>query len=159
MIDPVTMNAANPKDDENGNLMLERMNVHHAPLYAWGHGHITIEKAKAVLDIGCGGGANLRRLMERSPRGMVTGVDYSTVSVEKSRKVNGKAVAEGRCKVVEASVADLPFADETFTMATAFETIYFWPEIEKSFAEVLRILKPGGKNEIIAKKNYLCVIS
>lgn len=29
-------------------------------------------------------------------------------------------------------------------MATAFETVYFWPEIEKSFAEVRRILSPGG---------------
>ena len=30
-------------------------------------------------------------------------------------------------------------------MATAFETVYFWPDIEKSFAEVRRILVPGGK--------------
>ena len=28
-------------------------------------------------------------------------------------------------------------------MTTTFETIYFWPDIENSFAEVRRILKPG----------------
>lgn len=31
-----------------------------------------------------------------------------------------------------------------FDLATAFETVYFWPGLEKCFAEVCRILKPGG---------------
>jgi len=47
--------------------------------------------------------------------------------------------------VLEASVSSLPFKDNTFVMATAFETVYFWPDIEKSFAEVKRVLVPGGK--------------
>ena len=29
-------------------------------------------------------------------------------------------------------------------LATAFETVYFWPGLEKCFAEVCRVLKPGG---------------
>ena len=29
-------------------------------------------------------------------------------------------------------------------MATAFETVYFWLGLEKCFAQVARILKPGG---------------
>ena len=139
-----------------GRMMVNGMNGgSHASMANWGLDLGNVPDEGEILDIGCGGGANLRRLMERSPRGKVTGVDYSTVSVEKSRKVNGQAVAEGRCKVVEASVADLPFADETFTMATAFETIYFWPEIEKSFAEVLRILKLGGRFLIVNEDDGL----
>lgn len=73
--------------------------------------------ALAIWGLDFGGGANLQRLMQRSLKGKVTGVDYSPVSVEKSRKVN----------------------------ANAFETVYFWPDIEKSFSEVKRILAPGGK--------------
>ena len=38
----------------------------------------------------------------------------------------------------------MPFEDNTFDIVTAFETVYFWPDIEKSFGEVKRVLKPGG---------------
>ena len=139
-----------------GRMMVNGMNGgSHAAMANWGLDLCDVPADGEILDIGCGGGANLRRLLERSLRGKATGVDYSTVSVEKSRKVNGKAVSEGRCNVVEASVSDLPFADETFTMATAFETIYFWPAIEKSFAEVLRVLKPGGRFLIVNEDDGL----
>jgi len=57
--------------------------------------------------------------------------------------------------VLEASVALLPFKDETFAMATAFETVYFWPDIEKSFAEVRRVLVPGGKFLIVNEDDGL----
>ena len=95
------------------------------------------------------------RMMGRSLHANVTGVDYSPVSVEKTRKVNADAIAEGRCKVLEASVASLPFKEDTFGMATAFETVYFWPEIEKSFAEVWRVLSPGGKFLIVNEDDGL----
>ena len=47
-------------------------------------------------------------------------------------------------KVLEGNVANLPFEDNTFDIVTAFETVYFWPDIEKCFGEVKRVLKPGG---------------
>ncbi len=34
--------------------------------------------------------------------------------------------------------------EESFDLATAFETIYFWPGLEKCFAQVAKVLKPGG---------------
>lgn len=40
-------------------------------------------------------------------------------------------------------------------MVTAFETIYFWPEIEKSFAEVRRVLQPGGRFLIVNEDDGL----
>ena len=39
---------------------------------------------------------------------------------------------------------NLRLAAEAFDLATAFETIYFWPGIERCFAQVAKILKPGG---------------
>ena len=72
------------------------------------------------------------------------GLDYSPVSVEKSKKVNQTAIAEGRCTVLQGSVAELPFKTEKFDAVTAFETVYFWPDILQSFQEVYRVLKPGG---------------
>ena len=127
----------------------------HAAMASWGLDLGDIPADGEILDIGCGGGANLKRLMQRSPKAKVTGVDYSPVSVEKSRSVNADAIASGRCKVLEASVESLPFEDNTFAMVTAFETVYFWPDIENSFAEVRRILAPGGRLLIVNEDDGL----
>ncbi len=139
-----------------GRLMVAGMNGgSHAAMASWGLDFGGVPADGEILDIGCGGGANLERLMQRSLKGKVTGVDYSPVSVEKSRQVNADAIAKGRCKVLEASVSSLPFKDNTFVMVTAFETVYFWPEIEKSFAEVRRVLVPGGKFLIVNEDDGL----
>ena len=127
----------------------------HAAMASWGLDFSGVPAEGEILDIGCGGGANLQRLMQRSLKGKVTGVDYSPVSVEKSKKVNAEAIAQGRCKVLEASVSSLPFNEDTFVMATAFETVYFWPEIENSFTEVKRVLVPGGKFLIVNEDDGL----
>ena len=139
-----------------GKMMVAGMNGgSHAEMASWGLDFGNVPAEGGILDIGCGGGANLKRLMQRSLKGKVTGVDYSPVSVQKSAKVNAAAIKEGRCKVLSADVARLPFADNTFKMATAFETIYFWPNIEKSFAEVRRVLAPGGKFLIVNEDDGL----
>lgn len=139
-----------------GRMMVAGMNGgSHAEMASWGLDFGGVPAEGEILDIGCGGGANLQRLMKRSIKGKVTGVDYSPVSVEKSKKVNAEAIAQGRCKVLEASVSSLPFKDNTFVMATAFETVYFWPEIENSFAEVMRVLVPGGKFLIVNEDDGL----
>jgi ubiquinone/menaquinone biosynthesis C-methylase UbiE len=139
-----------------GRMMLAGMNGgSHAAMASWGLDFANVPADGEILDIGCGGGANLARLMDRSLRAKVTGVDYSTVSVEKSRKVNADAILKNRCKVLEASVASLPFKDDTFTMATAFETVYFWPDIVRNFAEVRRVLVPGGKFLIVNEDDGL----
>ena len=139
-----------------GKMMVAGMNGgSHARMASWGLDFGNVPEEGEILDIGCGGGANLGRLMQRSPKAKVAGVDYSEVSVAKSRKVNADAIVEGRCKVLQASVAALPFEVGTFSMATAFETIYFWPDIEKSFAEVRRVLKEGGKILIVNEDDGL----
>ena len=139
-----------------GRIMVAGMNGgSHAAMASWGLDLAGVPADGEILDIGCGGGANLARLMGRSLRANVTGVDYSTVSVEKSRKVNADAIGKGRCNVLEASVSSLPFKDGTFVMATAFETVYFWPDIVKSFAEVRRVLAPGGKFLIVNEDDGL----
>ena len=139
-----------------GRMMVAGMNGgSHAAMASWGLDLANVPAEGEIIDIGCGGGANLARLMDRSLRAHVTGVDYSPVSVEKSRKVNADAIAKGRCKVLEVSVSNLPFKENTFGMATAFETVYFWPDIEKSFAEVRRVLSPGGRFLIVNEDDGL----
>ena len=71
-----------------GKIMVNMMNTGHAALAEWGLTHIKIRDDDFCLDIGCGGGANLKRLLGKSSNGHITGVDYSEVSVQKSKKLN-----------------------------------------------------------------------
>ena len=127
-----------------GKIMVAMMNIGHSAMAAWGLHFLQPAPDAMVLDCGCGGGANIKTLLKRCPKGKVQGIDYSAVSVEKTRKVNAGAIAAGRCAVQQASVAELPFDAERFDVVTAFETVYFWPELAQNFREVYRVLKPGG---------------
>lgn len=127
-----------------GKLMVSMMNVGHRALAKWGLQFLNVPADAQILDCGCGGGANLKTLLQMCPDGAAVGVDYSPVSVEKARKVNRKAIECGRCAVTHGSVAELPFAALRFDLATAFETVYFWPDLPQCFREVFRVLRPGG---------------
>ena len=124
--------------------MVAMMNFGHSAMAEWGLRFLQPAPDAMVLDCGCGGGANIKTLLKLCPNGKVQGIDYSAVSVEKARKVNARAIAAGRCTVQQASVAELPFEAEQFDAVTAFETVYFWPELAQNFREVYRVLKPGG---------------
>lgn len=127
-----------------GKLMVSMMNLGHAALAEWGLQHLAVPEGAAVLDCGCGGGANIKKLLEKAAQGSVKGIDYSEVSVEKSRSLNASAISAGRCEIMQANVAQLPFEDNSFDLVTAFETVYFWPELPACFREVGRVLRPGG---------------
>ena len=124
-----------------GKMMVSSMNTGHAKMASWGTGHLDINELKHMIDLGCGGGKNAQDLMLKYPQANMCAIDYSSVSVEASIKRNEKAIEEGRCKVLQADVSKLPLKDETYDLATAFETIYFWPGPLQSFQEVYRILK------------------
>ena len=136
-----------------GKIMVAMMNVGHSAVARWGLQFLNAAPDAKVLDCGCGGGANMKRLLKKCPEGIVKGIDYSPVSVEKSKKVNEVAVTKRRCDVLCASVAELPFESEQFDAVTAFETVYFWPDLPQCFREVYRVLKPGGTFLICNESN------
>ena len=111
-----------------GKIMVAMMNMGHSPVARWGLRFLELTPDAKVLDCGCGGGANIKRLLKKCPQGIVKGIDYSPVSVEKSKKVNEAAV-------------------------TAFETVYFWPDLPQCFREIYRVLKPGGTFLICNESN------
>ena len=128
-----------------GKLMIRGMNGGHAKMADWGMEHLDVTDPSGIAELGCGGGRNAGELMRRYPKANLTALDYSELSVGKARAYNRKAIGEGRCNVIQGNVAALPFEDEAFDLATAFETVYFWPGLEKCFAEVCRVLRPGGE--------------
>lgn len=152
------VNARKP-EGELGSKMIERMNESHEKLAQWGVSHLNIDDNETILDIGCGGGINVKRFNKMSPNGKVYGLDYSEVSVEKSIDLNESAIKEGEVEIIQGSVSELPFEDESFDLVTAFETIYFWPNFAEDLKEVNRVLKSDGSfficNETVGDENTI----
>ena len=127
-----------------GKMMVNGMNGGHAKMADWGMSHLSKIAPKEIVEIGCGGGRNAGALLEKYPDAKVTAIDYSDVSVAKATSYNQKMIDARRCVVKQGDVSQLDLAEEAYDLATAFETIYFWPGLEKCFAEVAKVLKPGG---------------
>ena len=127
-----------------GKIMLKSMNSGHARMADWGLSHLPVIHPEEITDLGCGGGRNAGELLRAYPKAHVTAVDYSELSVEKAKEYNQEMIASGRCTVRQGDVSALDLPSEQYELATAFETIYFWPGLEKCFAQVYSVLKTGG---------------
>lgn len=123
---------------------IARMNENHKDISEFAFKCINVNVDDEILDIGCGGGVNIEKFLKLTS-GNVDGLDYSEVSVAETVKRNQNAVDNGRCKVIQANVSAMPIDDESYDVVSAFETIYFWPDIGNTFKEVLRIIKPNGQ--------------
>ena len=133
-----------------GRVMLRFMNFGHAPLTNWGLSLVEIHDGWTMLDIGCGGGATLKRLLKRSKGAQVYGIDISEESVAKARKVNA-SVLDRQVFVTQGSAEKLPYEDNKFDLVTAVETVYFWPDLPNCLKEVRRVVKPGGRFAIMVE--------
>lgn len=129
---------------EEGYETIENMNENHQEISEYAFECLEVGKNDRILDIGCGGGVNIEKFLKLTSNS-VDGLDYSEVSVAASIRQNQDAVDNERCKIMQADVCDMPIDDESYDLASAFETVYFWPEIRETFKEVARIIKPGGQ--------------
>lgn len=142
MDDELLINARKPKG-ELGSKLIDEMNKNHEALAKWSLSHLNISENDIMLDIGCGGGVNVERFLKMT-NDKVYGLDYSEVACKKSAKLNRKAIDENKCEIIQGSVSDMPFKDNYFDVASAFETVYFWPDFIKDLKEIKRVLKDNG---------------
>ncbi|MCQ4118927.1 class I SAM-dependent methyltransferase [Rhodococcus tibetensis] len=126
------------------------MSVQHRSLTTWALDTIGIDPESSVLDIGCGSGMALEMISRRTS-GKLMGVDYSDVMVEQTLQRNRTEVTSQRLTAEIATADQLPCADESFDLALAIETVYFWPDIMAGLREMHRILRPGGRVGIVVE--------
>ncbi|WP_226669642.1 class I SAM-dependent methyltransferase [Metabacillus litoralis] len=127
-----------------GSLMLRIMNTSHTNMNKWALEKIQMKEESIVLDVGCGGGKTILLLSKINTHNKIFGIDYSDQAVKDSLRTNKNDVAKGKVHIKKASVTDISFPENTFDIITAFQTHYFWPDLEKSVSEVCRVLKSGG---------------
>jgi ubiquinone/menaquinone biosynthesis C-methylase UbiE len=98
----------------------------------------------SVLDIGCGRGYDLVRLLNVDQhKGMLVGLDREDTAFLSTSKQLGY-LSLSSPYFVNGRAEELPFSDESYNAALALFVIYHARDPEESLAEIDRILKPEG---------------
>jgi ubiquinone/menaquinone biosynthesis C-methylase UbiE len=119
------------------------MNRTNARMNAFALRELAASPGDRVLEVGFGGGLLLPQLIKRAS--LVCGVDPSRQAVGAAYTRFTRAVGEGRAEFHEGAVESLPFANGRFNKAISVNTIYFWKSLAAGFAELHRVLSPGGR--------------
>jgi SAM-dependent methyltransferase len=101
-----------------------------------------------VLDLGCGAGTDtLVAAQMVSHTGRVTGIDMTPEMLSRARAA-AAAMDATNVVFVEGDVEQLPFPAESFDVAISNGVIDLIPDKDAVFAEIFRVLRPGGRLQI-----------
>ncbi|RAU23608.1 hypothetical protein CU669_00430 [Paramagnetospirillum kuznetsovii] len=101
---------------------------------------------KKVLEIGPGAGGHSALFAKHGAR--MTSVDLTNARARATEAKFRLMGAEG-CHALQGDAENLPFADDSFDIVYSNGVLHHTADTEKAFAEVYRVLKPGGKAVIL----------
>ena len=126
-----------------GRIMGRLMNRHNAKLNAYAVRQLELTPSDRILEVGFGGGVTLPSLIAGAA--FVGGVDRSREMVRRAKTRFSEAVLAGRAIFREGNVEELPFEVSSFGKVCTVNTVYFWSSLDAGFAEIHRVLSPGGR--------------
>ncbi len=97
-------------------------------------------KGRKMLDVGCGRGGTSHVLKTFFQPASLVGVDLSFRAISFCRKAHGN----GRTRFLNGDAETLPFRGGSFDAITNVESSHSYPDIRGFYAEVYRLLTPGG---------------
>lgn len=101
---------------------------------------LVVGSGEVVADLGFGGGIGLRLLLDTTAA-EVCGVDYSPSMVDRAKR----EFHDGRLRLHVGSITALPLGDDSVDKLITMNTIYFIEDLDTAFAEIARVLRPGGR--------------
>lgn len=102
-------------------------------------------RGQRVLEIGVGMGADYLEWLKSGAD--ATGIDLSSTSLMRAR---ARCLAAGyKPDLQQADAENLPFADGSFDVVYSYGVLHHSPDTKRCFAEVHRVLKPGGEARIM----------
>ena len=115
------------------------------PMNAKAVAALEMQRDETVLEIGCGAGDAVARLVREGEARRIFAIDHAPDMVAAALKLNRPAVRDGLVDIRECSVSKMPFRDGSFDAVLAVNSIQFWPHLRLDHKEALRVLKPGGR--------------
>ena len=107
-----------------------------------------LERGERVLDLGCGAGTDsLVAAQMVGAEGRVVGIDMTPEMLAKARRAAAEMGAEN-VEFVESEAERLPFGDDSFDVVISNGVIDLIPDKDAVFAELFRVLRPGGRIQI-----------
>jgi SAM-dependent methyltransferase len=98
-----------------------------------------------VLEIGPGPGGVCARLAARHPRARITALDVDPAMIALlARRAEREGLAE-RLQGVVGDVAGMPFENGAFDLVVSSFSVHHWRAPGEGFAEIGRVLRPGGQ--------------
>jgi ubiquinone/menaquinone biosynthesis C-methylase UbiE len=97
---------------------------------------------RTILDVGFGQGRTAAVLVRAGHR--VLGVDPSATMVSQATARNRAACRDGRAVLHHGDGITIPFPDDSADAAITAHTVYFMPDPAATFADIARVLRPGG---------------
>ncbi|KRD10957.1 ubiquinone biosynthesis methyltransferase UbiE [Flavobacterium sp. Root901] len=104
---------------------------------------VSDSKPKVILDIATGTG-DLAILMARTNAEKIIGLDISAGMLEVGRKKVDEKKLSNVIDLVLGDSENIPFEDNYFDAITVGFGVRNFENLEKGFAEILRVLKPNG---------------
>ncbi len=98
-----------------------------------------------IVDIGAGPGGLAVALARRFPDAQITAVDIDTAMAGLAGARVARAGLVARVLVTVGDVGALPLPDSSVDVVTSSFSVHHWPDAVAGFAEVRRILRPGGR--------------
>ena len=107
-------------------------------------------RPQQILDIACGtGDFSITLARKAHPQAHVTGIDLSEGMLQVMRQKVAKTGLQGKISAQLGNSEQLPFPDKSFDCASIAFGIRNFAHREAALAEILRVLKPGGKLVIL----------
>ncbi|MGH3134192.1 MAG: methyltransferase domain-containing protein [Gaiellaceae bacterium] len=107
-----------------------------------------LSPGERVLDLGCGAGTDsLVAAQMVGPDGHVTGIDMTPEMLARARTA-ARAMGAANVELVEGEAELLPFPDSSFDVVISNGVIDLIPDKDAVFAELHRVLRPGGRIQV-----------
>jgi len=111
---------------------------------------LSVDHARAVLDVGCGTGGDVVDMASRMPRGgAAVGMDASEAMITEARRRHGEASTGDRGGADIAfrlgDALDLPYADHTFDVCRVETVLQHLRDAGRAVQEMVRVTRPGGR--------------
>lgn len=136
---------------DSGNLrsrmaLHERFSTNRHGWHRWVFDRLTLAPGERVLELGCGPGQLWIENADRLPAKLfLTLSDYSRGMVGEARNRLRADTPAATTVAAHADAQALPFASHTFDVVIANHMLYHVPDRAKVYAEVRRVLRPGGR--------------